>query len=225
MMIRSLAALEAFYWVARLGSFSAAADRLHVSQPTISSRISEMERRVGRRLLDRAGHRVRPTPHGAATFEYAGRIIGLLQDLNGTLRSGGPLRGVLRLGTSDGFALVCLSDFLKTLKRAQPDLRVAVTVGNSRMLEQRLRDGELDLTILSQYGEAQDLRTQVLGEQEVAWVGSPQLDFPPVLIPKDLPGYQIFSSPPPSHLFSVLMDWFEASSSGRLRCRAATASP
>ncbi len=78
MMFRSLAALEAFYWVVRLGSFSAAADRLHVPQPTISSRISEMERRVGRRLLDRVGHGVRPTPHGAAAFDYAGRIIGLV---------------------------------------------------------------------------------------------------------------------------------------------------
>ncbi len=117
---------------------------------------------------------------------------------------------MLRLGTSDGFALVCLGDLLKMLARAQPEMRVAVTVGNSRMLEQRLRDEDLDLTILSQYGERQDVRSQVLGEQEVAWVGSPQLDFPPGLVPAALPGYQIFSNPPPSHLFSVLMDWFDA---------------
>ena len=74
-MIRSLAALEALYWVIRLGGFQAAAARLNVAQPTISNRIRELERRTGRQMLQRQGHRVQPTPYGAATFEYAGRII------------------------------------------------------------------------------------------------------------------------------------------------------
>lgn len=209
-MIRSLPALEAFYWVVRLGGFQAAATRLHVSQPTISNRIRELERRVGRTLLHRTGHHVQPTPHGAATFEYAHRIVGLVQDLEGRLRSGGPLRGVLRLGTSDGFAMVCLGDVLKALKSSHPELRIAVTVGNSRALEQRLREGELDLAILSDSQQARDLRMQLLGEQEIAWVGSPHLDLPPAPTPRDLLGQQIFTNPPPSHLFSVLMDWFGA---------------
>jgi DNA-binding transcriptional LysR family regulator len=80
-VVRNLPALEAFYWVVRLGGFQAAATRLGVSQPTISSRVKELERRVGRILLIRAGRRAKPTTSGAATFEYAGRIIGLVQDL------------------------------------------------------------------------------------------------------------------------------------------------
>jgi DNA-binding transcriptional LysR family regulator len=210
-MVRSLAALEAFYWVVRLGGFQAAAAKLNVSQPTISTRIKELERRTGRPLLVRAGHRVQTTPHGAATFEYAGRIIGLVQDLEGRLRSGGPLRGVLRLGTTDGFAMVCLGEFLRTLKETDPELRIAVTVGNSRALEQRLRDGDLDLAVLSGAHEALDLRTRLLGEQEIAWVASPMLDLPPVLTAKELALQQVFTNPPPSHLFTVLMDWFGAS--------------
>lgn len=210
-MIRSLPALEAFYWVVRLGGFQAAANRLGVSQPTISTRVKELERRSGRALLLRIGHRVETTPHGAATFEYAARIVGLVQDLEGRLRSGGPLRGALRLGTPDGFAMVCLGDCLKELKQTQPDLRIAVTVGNSRALEARLRDGDLDLAILSHAEETRDLRSRVLGEQEIAWVASPLLDLPPTLTAVDLLGQQVFTNPPPSHLFSVLMDWFSAS--------------
>lgn len=210
-MIRSLPVLEAFYWVVRLGGFQAAATRLGVSQPTISTRVKELERRAGRPLVVRAGHRARATTHGAATFEYAGRILGLVQDLEGRLRSGGPLRGVLRIGTPDGFAMACLAGLLKLLKGTAPDLRLAVTVGNSRALEGRLRDGDLDLAILSDALETRDLRTQVLGEQEVAWVASPGLDLPPVLSAKDLIAQQIFTNPPPSHLFTVLMDWFGAS--------------
>jgi DNA-binding transcriptional LysR family regulator len=207
-MIRSLAALEAFYWVVRLGSFQAAAAHLNVSQPTISIRIKELERRSGRSLLVRSGHRAQTTSHGAATFEYAGRIIGLVQDLEGRLRSSGPLRGVLRLGTPDGFAMVCLGDLLKVLKDSDPDLRIAVTVGNSRALEGRLRDGDLDLAILSDAQQTRDLRTVTLGEQEIAWVGSPNLDLSPAPKPFHLLSHQVFTNPPPSHLFSVLMDWF-----------------
>ncbi len=207
-MIRSLPALEAFYWVVRLGGFQAAATRLGVSQPTISTRVKELERRVGRSLLVRTGHRAQPTPIGAATFEYAGRILGLVQDLESRLRLGGPLRGLVRLGTPDGFALVCLGAFLNLLKETAPELRIAISVGNSRALEARLREGDLDLAILSDGLEARDLRTQPLGEQEIAWVASPGLDLPPKLTAIDLVSQQVFTNPPPSHLFTVLMDWF-----------------
>jgi DNA-binding transcriptional LysR family regulator len=207
-MIRSLGALEAFYWVIRLGSFQAAATRLNLAQPTISTRIKELERQAGRPLLIRSGHHTHPTADGAAAFEYASRIVGLVQDMDARLRSGGPLRGVLRLGTSDGFAIVCLGDLLKTLKQTAPELGVAVTVGNSRALEDQLRQGKLDLAILSDAHTTQELRTQTLGEQEIAWVGSPGLDLPPTLTPQDLLTQRVFSHPPPSHLFTVLMDWF-----------------
>jgi DNA-binding transcriptional LysR family regulator len=210
-MVRSLPSLEAFYWVVRLGGFQAAATRLGIAQPTVSNRVKELERRTGRVLLTRAGHRATPTVHGEATYEYAGRILGLVQDLEGRLRSGGPLRGVLRLGASDGFAMTCLGGLLKTLKVTAPELRIAITVGNSRALEGRLREGDLDLAILSDALETRDLRTQALGEQEIAWVASPNLELGSPLRAADLLTQQIFTNPPPSHLFSVLMDWFGAS--------------
>ena len=177
-MVRSLPGLEAFYWVVRLGGFQAAATRLGMSQPAISTRVKELERRAGRTLLSRDGSRVLPTPYGAATFEYAGRILAMVDDLESRLRSGGPVRGTVRLGTPDGFAIVCLGDLLKLLALTEPGLRLAITVGNSRALEDRLRNGDLDLAVLSDASETRDLRTQVLGEQEVAWFASPTLDLP-----------------------------------------------
>lgn len=211
-MIRSLPALEAFYWVVRLGGFKAAADRLGVSQPAVSTRVKEMERRAGRTLLVRPAVRPVLTEHGAAAFDYAGRILSLVQDLEERLRQGGPVRGMLRLGVTDGFAVACLPSLLRRLSEAPGELRVAVTVGNSRTLEGRLRDGDLDLAILSARAEGSgDLRVRVLGEQEVAWIASPTLDLPTALTAETLQRQQIFSSPPPSHLFSVLTDWFVAS--------------
>jgi DNA-binding transcriptional LysR family regulator len=207
-MIRNLSHLEAFYWIARLGGFHTAAERLGITQPTISVRLRELERGAGTLLIDRSVRRARMTAQGSAIFELVERILALNHDLEARLRQGQALRGTFRLGVSDGFALVCLADFMKAARRAHPELAVAVTVGNSRSLEQRMLAGELDLTILSHAHDTPDLQIQPLGLQEIGWVAAPALGLPEISDPHDLLAHQIFTDPPPSHLFSVLTDWF-----------------
>ena len=85
-----------------------------------------------------------------------------------------------------------------------------MTVGNSRMLEQKLQEGGLDLAILSDAHATRELRTRVLGQQEIAGLGGSALDLGPAPTPADLLKQQIFTNPAPSHLFTVLMDWFGA---------------
>ena len=69
--------LETFAWIARLGSFSAAAERLGTSQPAVSMRIAELERTLGTKLFDRAGRSARITPKGRELIDYAERILSL----------------------------------------------------------------------------------------------------------------------------------------------------
>ena len=57
----TLRQLEAFYWIARLGSFHAAARHLHVAQPSVSARVRELERHLGVPLFERSGRGLRPT--------------------------------------------------------------------------------------------------------------------------------------------------------------------
>ena len=70
---------EAFYWVARLGGFRAAAQHLNLSQPTVSLRIKELERILGGELFDRSLYRPVPTTLGNAIYvlgggaQYSGR--------------------------------------------------------------------------------------------------------------------------------------------------------
>lgn len=74
--------LEAFAAVARLGSFRAAAEALHLSQPALSRRVEKLESALGVRLLDRTTRRVAPTQVGR---EFALRMQNLLDELDGTL--------------------------------------------------------------------------------------------------------------------------------------------
>ena len=210
-MLRNVAHLQAFHWIARLGSFRAAAERLGVTQPTISIRLRELERSVGVRLIERNGHRARLTADGSSVHGQVETLLALVDTLEGRFRHGQPLRGSLRLGVSDGFALVCLARLMKLLQRHHPQLVVSVVVGNSRVLEGRLLHSEVDLAVLSWAGQTAELEVEPLGLQEVAWIGAAELRLPAVAGPADLLGQTIFTDAAPSHLFSVLMDWFAAS--------------
>jgi DNA-binding transcriptional LysR family regulator len=208
-MFRSLPQLEAYYWVARLGSFRAAAERLALTQPSISIRIRELEAAAGGDLFARSSRGIRMTDKGRAMFDHVERIISLLSDLDGHVRDVGPLRGLLRLGVPDSFALCCLSRFMHALEMHHPELNVAVTVDNSRVLTQRLEEGLLDLAIVAQPDSTRIFRLDFIGQQLLSWVASPRLDLPQKSFsPDDIKQLPILTNPSPSPTYSILMDWF-----------------
>lgn len=208
-MFRSIPQLEAFYWVARLGSFRAAAERLGMTQPSISVRIKDLEGEAGGALFSRSTRGVRMTDKGRAMFDHVERVMALLGDLEGQVRDVGPLRGLLRLGAPDSFALRCLQPFMALLEKLHPDLNLAVTVDNSRVLNQKLDDGLLDLAILAQPETMRSIRLEMLGQQRLSWVASPAIDLPRrALVPADIKQLLILTNPSPSPTYSILMDWF-----------------
>ena len=211
-MLGNLRGLEAYYWAARLGGFGAAATHLGLTQPSISVRIKELEREVGKKLFYRAGRNVRLTDAGVAMFDYVERVLTVMHDLEGHVRRDGPLRGLVRMGVPDSFALLCLADFLKELDRQHPELNVAVTVDNSRTLGQKLEEGTLDVAIMAQPQNSKMFRTEFFGSQIVSWVAGPAFrNFSKELHPEDLVAQQIVTNPSPSPTFSLIMDWFAES--------------
>jgi DNA-binding transcriptional LysR family regulator len=208
-MFRSLPQLEAYYWVARLGSFRAAAERLGLTQPSISIRIRELEAEAGGALFARSSRGVRMTDKGRAMFDHVERVISLLGDLDGHVRDVGPLRGLMRFGVPDSFALCCLPRFMAALESLHPELNLAMTVDNSRVLAQRLEEGLLDLAILAQPELSRAFRFETLGQQSILWVASPAIGLPTrALSPDDIKQLPILTNPSPSPTFSILMDWF-----------------
>ena len=67
--------LETFYWIAQLGTFSAAAERLHTSQANVSARIRELEEELGLALFDRIGRQVQLTVKARELLGYAERVV------------------------------------------------------------------------------------------------------------------------------------------------------
>jgi DNA-binding transcriptional LysR family regulator len=203
----SLNLLEAFYWVVRLRSFHAAADRLRLTQPTVSYRVKELEERIGRPLLVRTGRSMRPTAQGQLLLEQAERMMAVAQDMERQFRRGGAMTGALRLGVTDAFAAVSLPYLLRLMLADHPALDVSVAVDNSHVLTRKLDDGELDIAVVSTPPMLRGLRYEPVGEQRVAWIGGAvgAAEGPD---PAWIAGERIFVTPPPSNLDEITTGWF-----------------
>ncbi len=70
--------LEAFYWIARLGSFAAAARKLHTTQPAISMRIRQLESDLGTQLFDTSRRTAQLTPKGRDLVDHAASMLTLM---------------------------------------------------------------------------------------------------------------------------------------------------
>src|SRR3546814_12839437 len=92
--------LETFFWAARLGSFTAAAERLHSTQSTVSMRISELEHRFGVALFDRAHRKVRLTSRGEELLGYTERLLQLTSEIQERIARPEMVSGMVRIGVA-----------------------------------------------------------------------------------------------------------------------------
>ena len=133
-----------------LGTFAAAARALHLSPPAVSLHVSELESRLGMRLLERTVRQVRPTAAGAALIVHGRRLLKDTDDLLEQMRRIAEGRaGKVRLGTSTGIVVHLLPRVLQSLSRREPDLEVELSILASADTMSRLEAGTLELGIVA----------------------------------------------------------------------------
>ncbi|GAA5064346.1 LysR family transcriptional regulator [Roseibacterium beibuensis] len=140
--------IHSFYLVAQLGTYQAAAERLHATQPAISARIASLETTLNTRLFDRSGYRVSLTPEGRRFLPYAEKLLELQTNAMLEVRNSKDLSGVVRIGASDTMVASWLPDFLLELKERQPGISVEMFVGASPLLHDDLMNQAVDLAFL-----------------------------------------------------------------------------
>lgn len=139
--------LRSFHAVAENRGFTAAADALHISQPTVTTQVKELEERYGVELLVRRGRRVELTETGAALLDISRRIMSLHEEAEELLLSSGQLTtGQLRVAAVGPFhATEMVARFLAKF----PSIKVSMLLGNSDQTLQRLLELESDVAILA----------------------------------------------------------------------------
>jgi LysR family transcriptional regulator, transcriptional activator of the cysJI operon len=128
--------LASFCAVVDHESFSLAAEQLGVTQPAVSLQIRSLEKRLGRRLLDRSGRRVEPTEAGLRLYRSAQRMLALEQQLVEDVAdaSEGELAGKLEIGASTGPGGSVVPLLLCEFQRANPSVRVSLTVSDTQTI-------------------------------------------------------------------------------------------
>lgn len=203
------AQLETFFWIARLGSVKEAAQYLNLAQPTISLRLQELESQFQRALFERGGRRLVLTSAGEALLPRAAALIqeltGIRELITGEAQTAS---GVVRVGLSETFAHICLSDWMKLLARDLPGVQLDIVVGTSAELEHQVVDRRLDLAfVVNPVGDPK-LAVIPLGIQDVTWATSPELDIPRNVTPRLLAPQVIITNPHPSPMYRQIIDWF-----------------
>jgi LysR family transcriptional regulator, transcriptional activator of nhaA len=168
-----------FWLVAREGSVSAAAARLRLAQPTLSSQIRTLESVLGERLFEKAGRRLRLTDVGQTVFRFADEIFSLGQELMDTIKrrpTGHRLR--LTIGLVDVVTKPMAHRLIRPLLDPPDPIRVVVREDNTEKLLAALVANELDVLILdSPPGPDSGARvfSHRLGESGVTLLATPDL--------------------------------------------------
>ncbi len=168
--------LKAFVAIAESGTFTAGAERVHITQAAISMQIRQLETETGTRLFVRAPRRVLLTEAGEYLLERA-RVI--LREHDAALEElaalTGAHRGRLRLGTaSAGVGGEQLPQILRALRKKHPGVETSVVSGTSAQLVGQVLAGQLDAAFVSLPVEAHGIQTEVLNEDYLVAIGSPR---------------------------------------------------
>jgi len=141
--------LEIFVKVAELGSFSRAAEALHLTQPTVSERIRTLEDELGVRLLDRLGRGAAVTRAGELLVSYAGRMLALQREARQALDSfQGKMSGGLLVGASTIPGEYVLPPLIGRFKDKYPEIFITLLIGDSQAVVGWVVEGKAELGVV-----------------------------------------------------------------------------
>lgn len=172
--------LEVFVQSIEAGSFTAAAERLHISQPAVSMQISNLERRLNVMLFDRSSRAISPTEAAEALLPLAREILNYSTHIEETIAAlHGELAGNLQIGCSTSGGRYILPHLIARFRQRHPKVRVTVGVCTPESAVEQVCDGRFQLGILSSEAGCKDVEYRSFFQDHVVlivpmdhpWVG------------------------------------------------------
>ena len=141
--------LQVFYTVARLLSFTKAAEELHMTQPAVTFQVRQLEEQFNTRLFDRTHNRISLTEAGKKVYESAEKIFSIYSEMDNAVRElTGDVSGVLILGASTTIAEYMLPVLLGDFKAEHPDVTVRLKVANTDGIVSQVENNAIDLGVV-----------------------------------------------------------------------------
>jgi len=170
-----LSTLRSFIAVAETGGMTSAANKLHMTQSTVSMQIKRLEEGIGLALLDRNGGRgIRPTAEGDQLLGYARSMLDLNDEIWGRLTAP-KYEGLISLGVPGDIIRPHIPNVLKQFNRDFPRVRVKLTTAGSIELSAAIAQGQQDLILTTEvYEEGKSLAPngELLSVEPLLWTGA-----------------------------------------------------
>ena len=161
--------LKVFTTVVDAGGMSAAAKELHVSQPTVSQAIGELEKYYGVKLFERLSQKLYLTKEGELMLSFSRHILDSFDQMETAMNQAGKQQS-LRIGCSVTVGTCLINDILEKAKKQMPDLLFSVVVANSSDIERAILNNEVDLGIVEGILKSRDLLITPVCEDELVVV-------------------------------------------------------
>ncbi|WP_420473481.1 LysR family transcriptional regulator [Noviherbaspirillum sp. ST9] len=171
----TLKQLEAFYWAATCASFAMAAERLHVTTSSLSKRLVELEESLGVALFDRSGHKAALTDAGERLLPRASQMLLAAEETRKSVAADARVAGRCLFGVGEFSALTWLPQLASRVSHRFPDLRLEPHVDIGRVLDERLRNGELDCAVIAGRSPHPSIASHTVGKAHFVWAASPAL--------------------------------------------------
>jgi LysR family transcriptional regulator, low CO2-responsive transcriptional regulator len=160
--------LASFLEVAKLNSFSRAAEKIYRTQPAISAQVRLLEQECGEKLFDRSGKKVMLTPAGEILKRYAEKLLGLQKEaLQAIAELNQTPRGKLYIGANEATCLYVLPKTFAHFKRLYPLVQISIYRNFSHKIMQKVQEGVVDLGIVTLPQSATNMEVIPVSKDEV----------------------------------------------------------
>ncbi|MEM9435046.1 MAG: LysR family transcriptional regulator [Pseudomonadota bacterium] len=166
--------LRTFLWVARLGGFRKASDRLHLSQPAVSTRISNLEIELQAKLFERGSGALVLTKKGQQLLGYAEQMLFVEEEIKQRVANPAETEGLFRIGASETIAQAWLPSFIQAFSEQFPRVNVDLTVDISLNLRASILERRLDLAFLMGPISEYSVKNVALPQFDLHWYKSSQ---------------------------------------------------
>jgi|TARA_B110000259_G_scaffold91513_1_gene106291 DNA-binding transcriptional LysR family regulator len=167
--------LQVFYTVAKLLSFTKAAETLHMTQPAVTFQVRQLEEHFDTRLFDRTHNKILLTDAGQKVFFYAEKIFDLNAEMEHSLRAlSEDTEGTLSIGGSTTIAQYTLPSLLKGFREKYPDLSIKICEANTDGIVTKVESSMIDLGIVEAPVTNQDLDVDIFRSDELVLITHPE---------------------------------------------------
>jgi DNA-binding transcriptional LysR family regulator len=166
--------LQVFHTVAKLLSFTKAAEELHMTQPAVTFQIRQLEEHFNTRLFDRTHNRISLTEAGLKVYDYSDRIFALNAEMENAVREiTGEISGVLILGASTTIAEYMLPSLLGDFKKKYPDVGIRLKVSNTDGIVSMVENNTIDLGVVEAPVSNKNLNVETCRKDQMVLIVPP----------------------------------------------------